>query len=119
LYFISETQAFGNIIEAGYDDWQTTYESGTVLVDKSIYLKLFKRRAPVAVFRPRRFGKTMLLRMFEYFFNPPINPNDLTDKKQRLEKLLINKVPGFIEEYCGKYPTIYLDLKASGVLYYS
>ena len=83
-------------------------------VDKTEYLKtVFTSSTKVQLFtRPRRFGKTLLMTMFESFLK--INPEKPFDNSKQLElfkgtKILEDKE--FCDKYMGQYPVIELSLK--------
>ena len=83
-------------------------------VDKTEYLKtVFTSSTKVQLFtRPRRFGKTLLMTMFESFLK--INPDKPFDNSKQLElfkgtKILEDKE--FCDKFMGQYPVISISLK--------
>ena len=83
-------------------------------VDKTEYLKtVFTSSTKVQLFtRPRRFGKTLLMTMFESFLK--INPDKPFDTPKQLElfkgtKILEDKE--FCSKFMGQYPVIDITLK--------
>ena len=83
-----------------------------MLVDKTLYLKLVLNGCDsVAVYRPRRFGKSMFLSMVERFYCIPANTKDKDSIRSRFKKMQIGKDTDFINDHCVAYPVIRLDLK--------
>ena len=83
-------------------------------VDKTAFIKtVFTDSAKVLLFtRPRRFGKTLLMTMFESFLK--INPEKPFDNSKQLElfkgtKILEDKE--FCSKFMGQYPVIDITLK--------
>ena len=83
-------------------------------VDKTEYLKtVFTSSTKVQLFtRPRRFGKTLLMTMFESFLK--INPDKPFDTSLQLKyfqgtKILEDKE--FCSKFMGQYPVISISLK--------
>ena len=83
-------------------------------VDKTEYLKtVFTSSTKVQLFtRPRRFGKTLLMTMFESFLK--INPDkpfntSLQQKYFQGTKILEDKE--FCSKFMGQYPVISISLK--------
>ncbi|KAJ3209673.1 hypothetical protein HK099_008445 [Clydaea vesicula] len=58
----------------------------------------------VCILRPRRFGKSTNLNMLKSFLSTGSDPN-------RFKEYLIFKEKDFIDQHCGKYPVVFLDLK--------
>ena len=94
-------------------------------VDKTPYLKtVFSEEIPadgktfvdgssVLIFtRPRRFGKTLLMDMFETFLKVDSdNPGDTTLHNQLFHGTKITEDKAFCEKYMGKFPVIFITLK--------
>ena len=94
-------------------------------VDKTPYLKtVFSEEIPtdgktfvdgssVLLFtRPRRFGKTLLMDMFETFLKVDSNnPGDTTLHNQLFLETKITEDKVFCEKYMGKFPVIFITLK--------
>ena len=83
-------------------------------VDKTAFIKtVFTDSAKVLLFtRPRRFGKTLLMTMFESFLK--IDPRKPFDNSKQLElfkgtKILEDKE--FCSKFMGQYPVISVSLK--------
>ena len=82
-------------------------------VDKSDFIKtVFTDSAKVLLFtRPRRFGKTLLMTMFESFLK--INPEKPFDNSKQLElfkgtKILEDKE--FCDKFMGQCPVITINI---------
>ena len=89
-------------------------EDNGYFVDKTGFIKtVFTDSAKVLLFtRPRRFGKTLLMTMFESFLK--INPEKPFDNSKQLElfkgtKILEDKE--FCSKFMGQYPVIDITLK--------
>ena len=94
-------------------------------VDKTPYLKtVFSQMAstdkktsaagtPVMLFtRPRRFGKTLLMDMFESFLKVNAkNPDDTSLQQELFKGLKILDDKDFCEKYMGRFPVIFITLK--------
>ncbi len=94
-------------------------------VDKTPYLKtVFSEEIPtdgktfvdgssVLLFtRPRRFGKTLLMDMFENFLKIDSDkPFDTTLHNQLFHGTKITEDKAFCEKYMGKFPVIFITLK--------
>ena len=94
-------------------------------MDKTPYLKtVFSEEIPadgktfvdgssVLLFtRPRRFGKTLLMDMFETFLKVDSdNPGDTTLHNQLFHGTKITEDKAFCEKYMGKFPVIFITLK--------
>ncbi|SHJ72045.1 AAA family ATPase [Tepidibacter formicigenes] len=76
-------------------------------VDKSLFIKeiIDDGSEVILLPRPRRFGKTLNMSMFKYFFEK----ND-EDNKYLFENLEVNKYKDIMDMQ-GKYPVIYLTFK--------
>lgn len=94
-------------------------------VDKTPYLKtVFSEEIPtdgktfvdgssVLLFtRPRRFGKTLLMDMFENFLKIDSDkPFDTTYQQDLFKGTKITEDKAFCEKYMGKFPVIFITLK--------
>ena len=94
-------------------------------VDKTPYLKtVFSEEIPtdgktfvdgssVLLFtRPRRFGKTLLMDMFENFLKIDSDkPFDTTYQQNLFKGTKITEDKAFCEKYMGKFPVIFITLK--------
>ena len=98
----------------GKDDFPLLREGNCYFVDKTPYLKtVFTDQSAVLLFtRPRRFGKTLLISMFDSFLK--INPEKPFDTSKQLElfkgtKILEDKE--FCDKFMGQCPVIAITLK--------
>ena len=98
----------------GKDDFPLLREGNCYFVDKTPYLKtVFTDQSAVLLFtRPRRFGKTLLISMFDSFLK--INPEKPFDNSKQLElfkgtKILEDKE--FCDKFLGQCPVITITLK--------
>ena len=98
----------------GKDDFPLLREGNCYFVDKTPYLKtVFTDQSAVMLFtRPRRFGKTLLISMFDSFLK--INPEKPFDTSKQLElfkgtKILEDKE--FCDKFMGQCPVITITLK--------
>ena len=98
----------------GKDDFPLLREGNCYFVDKTSYLKtVFTDQSAVMLFtRPRRFGKTLLISMFDSFLK--INPEKPFDNSKQLElfkgtKILEDKE--FCDKFMGQCPVITITLK--------
>ena len=94
-------------------------------VDKTPYLKnVFSEDVPaegslapegssVLLFtRPRRFGKTLLMDMFESFLKVNVkNPDDTSLQEELFKGLKILEDKDFCKKYMGRFPVIFITLK--------
>ena len=98
----------------GKNDFPLLREGNCYFVDKTPYLKtVFTDQSAVMLFtRPRRFGKTLLISMFDSFLK--INPEKPFDNSKQLElfkgtKILEDKE--FCDKFMGQCPVITITLK--------
>ena len=89
-------------------------EDNGYFVDKTEFLKtVFTDSAKVLLFtRPRRFGKTLLMTMFESFLK--INPDKPFDNSKQQELFKGTKIledQDFCSKFMGQYPVIDITLK--------
>ena len=101
----------------GKDAFPLLREGNCYFVDKTPYLKtVFTDQSAVLLFtRPRRFGKTLLISMFDSFLK--INPEKPFDNSKQLElfkgtKILEDKE--FCDMFMGQCPVITITLKKVG-----
>ena len=83
-------------------------------VDKTEYLKtVFTSSTKVQLFtRPRRFGKTLLMTMFETFLKiNPDKPFDTTLQQKYFQGTRILEDKEFCSKFMGQYPVIDISLK--------
>ena len=113
------------LLPTGYDNFAKVRTSNRYYVDKTAYLKtVFSEEIPsdgktepdssaVLLFtRPRRFGKTLLMNMFEAFLKiDSHNSGDITLHNQLFHGTKITEDKEFCEKYMGKFPVICITLK--------
>ncbi|KAJ1677114.1 hypothetical protein EV182_006850, partial [Spiromyces aspiralis] len=103
---ILEARVTGSKIEVGVSSWSESIKERLLLVDKSFILpQIVDNDDPILLTRPRRFGKTMCLSMFEDFFGVP-RGETLEKKKARYKDTVVGADPEFIKEDCGRYPDV-------------
>ena len=94
-------------VPIGIEDFKKIIKNDYYYVDKSLLIEEFlANRSAVTLFtRPRRFGKTLNMSMFKYFF-------DIRNKEENQKLFEGLKVSGskFMSEQ-GKYPVIFISLK--------
>lgn len=90
----------------GRDSFEEIRYGGFYYVDKTGLVKaLLQNRNKVTLFtRPRRFGKTLNMRMLQSFF-------EVGTDKGLFDGLEIASEQKLCEEYLGKYPVVFLTLK--------
>ena len=96
---------------AGFEELKN---SGSYFVDKTEYIKtVFTDSATVLLFtRPRRFGKTLLMTMFETFLKiNKDNPFDTSLQEKYFKGTKILEDTEFCKKFMGKYPVIEISLK--------
>ena len=112
-------------LPAGSSSFTEIRKEECYYVDKTPYLKIvFSKESstdktsslagsPVLLFtRPRRFGKTLLMNMFEAFLKiDSHNPGDTTLHNQLFHGTKITEDKAFCEKYMGKFPVICITLK--------
>ena len=99
----------------GNEDFASLREKGYYYVDKTSYLKtVFTHPAPVMLFtRPRRFGKTLLMDMFDTYLSIEKDGSAGRERKEKLFKgLKISKAKKFADKYMGQFPVIFFSLKS-------
>lgn len=91
----------------GVSSFEEVIQNNYYYIDKTELIEdLIKSHNKVTLFtRPRRFGKTLAMRMLESFFNIE------KDSKAVFEKLKISKNIDFCDIHMNKYPTIFITLK--------
>ena len=89
-------------------------DSNCYFVDKTEHLKtVFTSSTKVLLFtRPRRFGKTLLMTMFESFLQiNPENPFDTSVQQKYFQGTKILEDKEFCDKFMGQYPVISVSLK--------
>ena len=93
-------------IDSSISDFRTLRESGSYLVDKSLFIRdLIDAETSILIARPRRFGKTTNLQMAEEFFR--IDRQDQAELFKGM-KILEDELA---LTHMGRHPVIFLDLK--------
>lgn len=95
----------------GESDFETLIESNFTLVDKTEVIQdIIDGSDKIFLFpRPRRFGKTLLMRMLKCFFEKSESPEK--SKRHLFEPLKIWRAGEKYHAYQGRYPVIYLSFK--------
>ena len=89
-------------------------DSNCYFVDKTEHLKtVFTSSTKVQLFtRPRRFGKTVLMTMFESFLQiNPEKPFDTSVQQKYFQGTKILEDKEFCDKFMGQYPVISISLK--------
>lgn len=99
----------------GVDDFKEIITKGYYYVDKTLFIKeLLDKKGKVSLFtRPRRFGKTLNLSMFKYYFE---DTGDMEQNKRNAELfsgLAIGEAGENYTREMGRYPVIMLTLKSA------
>ena len=102
-------------LPVGVENFEDLIKSEYYYVDKTMFIKeMLDLKGKVNLFtRPRRFGKTLNLSMFRYFFE---DTGDKEKNKQNKELFREMKIMDAGEKYTenmGKYPVINLKLKSA------
>ena len=113
------------ILPTGNEIFYDVITKNRYYVDKTPYLKTvfseeisadgktFVDGSSVLLFtRPRRFGKTLLMDMFENFLKIDCDkPFDTTYQQDLFKGTKITEDKAFCEKYMGKFPVIFITLK--------
>ena len=95
-------------VPVGRESFESIIKSGSYYVDKTeiLYDLVHEEDNQVALFtRPRRFGKTLTLRMMESFF-------DISrDSKALFASLNITEHDEFCREWMNQYPVLFVSFK--------
>ena len=101
----------------GKCDFKTIVKQNYYFVDKTRYLKSVFQDDPSQVLlftRPRRFGKTLTMNMFEAFLSLNYDdPNDLSEHIELFKDKEIYKDKEFCEKFMGKFPVILISFKGA------
>jgi hypothetical protein len=111
-------------LTVGTSDFAELATASDLFVDKTLFIKdvIQDTNKVLLITRPRRWGKTLNMSMLKYFFSPNIKYDGSQDvelhaqKLQVLSGLKIATEKKKIQEYFGKYPTIFItfaDVKAT------
>ena len=102
-------------LPTGKQDFKTIVKDNYYFVDKTRYLKsVFQDDSSqvLLITRPRRFGKTLTMSMFEAFLSLNYDdPNDLSEHIELFKDKEIYKDKEFCEKFMGKYPVISITFK--------
>ena len=96
------------------DCYEDLKDANCYFVDKTEYLKaVFTSSTKVLLFtRPRRFGKTLLMTMFESFLRVnPEKPFDTSVQQKYFKGTKILEDKEFCSKFMGQYPVISVSLK--------
>ena len=101
----------------GKCDFKTIVKQNYYFVDKTRYLKsVFQEDSSqvLLITRPRRFGKTLTMNMFEAFLSLNYDdPNDLSEQISLFKDKEIYKDKEFCEKFMGKFPVILISFKGA------
>ena len=95
-------------ISVGGENFETLRKNGSYYVDKTelLYELVQQKNNAVTLFTcPRRFGKTLMMRMMESFFDI------CKDSKALFEGLAITKHEHFCREWMNQYPVLMVSFK--------
>ncbi len=95
-------------VGVGRSNFAALRRAGNYYVDKTelMYELIKETDNEVTLFtRPRRFGKTLMLSMMEYFFDIR------KDSQELFEGLQITKHRAFCEKWQNQYPVLFISLK--------
>ncbi len=102
-------------LPTGKDNFAELKDKNRYYVDKTPYLKqvFAVDDADVLLFtRPRRFGKTLLMNMFESFLKiSEKNPGDTTIHQNYFKDTKVFEDKEFCRKYMGQFPVISITLK--------
>ena len=92
----------------GVENFRELIEGNYYFVDKTLFIKeMLDSRSKVTLFtRPRRFGKTLIMSMLKEFFDINTANSDIFDW------LKISSAGKQYMQHKGKYPVIFLSMKA-------
>ena len=103
-------------IGIGTEFFHELIENNCYYVDKTPLIRtVFKESATNAflIMRPRRFGKTLTISTFYDFLSLNIeNPGDVSLQEKWFKDTKIFEDKEFCSEYMGKFPVIFISLKA-------
>ena len=94
-------------IAMGTDDFKKVIETGSLFIDKTLFIKeLIDDTSEAVLFpRPRRFGKTLNMSMLKYFFDIELESRELFKGLK-----IMQEGAKYLDEM-NKYPVIFLTLK--------
>ena len=97
-------------VSVGSEFFDELRRNNSYYVDKTelIYELVEKTDNKVTLFtRPRRFGKTLTMTMFDSFFDIRRDSHDVFENLN-----ITNNHPEFCAEWMNQYPVLFLSLKA-------
>ena len=103
-------------INVGAEIFHELIESNSYYVDKTKFLKtIFEENTSkvMLITRPRRFGKTLTMSTFyDFLALDPVNPTDVSRQEKWFKDTKIFEDKAFCSKYMGKFPVIFISLKA-------
>ena len=103
-------------IGVGAELFHELIESNSYYVDKSQFIKtIFEENTSkvMLITRPRRFGKTLTMSTFNDFLSlDPKTPGDVSRQEKWFKDTKIFEDKEFCAKYMGKFPVIFISLKA-------
>lgn len=108
-------------LPVGIDNFKKLVQGNYYYVDKTGFIKeLLDKKGEVNLFtRPRRFGKTLNMSMFQYFFEDTGNVKFNQEQGQLFHGLKIMEAGTDYLRHMGAYPVINLSLKSAKRAQYS
>lgn len=108
-------------LPVGIDNFKKLVQGNYYYVDKTGFIKeLLDKKGEVNLFtRPRRFGKTLNMSMFQYFFEDTGNVKLNQEQGQLFHGLKIMEAGTDYLRHMGAYPVINLSLKSAKRAQYS
>lgn len=106
----------------GESSFATLRDAGAYYVDKTQFIrKIFDDGNSVSLItRPRRFGKTLLQRTLQSFFELNYaNPGDRTRAASLFKNLNITQDIAFCEKHMGQWPVLFVTFKEMNAADYS
>ncbi|MFI5157208.1 MAG: AAA family ATPase, partial [Chitinophagales bacterium] len=96
---------------SGQAGFKSIRENEQFFIDKSRFIEpLFLSRAHVSIFRPPRFGKSLMLDMMRHFFDIEYSKGDKIKEWEKLfEGMDCLKSEAFVKEHARKYHVLSLD----------
>ena len=93
-------------IDIGNQDFESFIHPDVFFIDKTLFIKDFIEKGSQVniILRPRRFGKSLNVSMLKSFLT-------LGADFYKFDRFAIGKEKEFVEEHCGQYPVVHLDLK--------
>ncbi|MDD6318880.1 MAG: AAA family ATPase, partial [Succinatimonas hippei] len=101
-------------VDAGTESFSKIIDGNCYYVDKTRFLRpVFATTGSVRLFtRPRRFGKTLTMGMFQEFLGLNYeNPGDTSHQERLFKGLDVMKDTEFVQKYMGQFPVVFMTLK--------